>query len=315
MGKVLLLDGGFSTQLAKHVGAIIDGDPLWSARFIATDKEKCILVHRDYVRAGSNIITTGSYQASISGYKTHLGLEKEEAIQVIKDSVALARKGIELECPSEQESKVLVAGSVGPYGATLHDGSEYTGKYSNNLTLAELIEWHRPRVEALIDAGVDLLAFETIPCSNEAFALITLLLEFPKIRAWLSFSIKEKDKISNGDSFVDTAAKCWKMGSTQLVAIGVNCLHPSLVTPILTKLKSFAPQVPLIVYPNSGERFDQTENKWTNKENWNSVSDYVEEWLDIGVSYLGGCCRTNDNDIKKFSEILNVWETKKGQET
>lgn len=83
-----------------------------------------------------------------------------------------------------------IAGSVGPYGAFLHDGSEYTGSYTNKVTTEKLIEWHRPKVQALIEAGVDILAFETIPCYKEAEALIKLLKEFPQMKAWVSFSIK-----------------------------------------------------------------------------------------------------------------------------
>ena len=83
-----------------------------------------------------------------------------------------------------------MAGSVGPYGAMLHDGSEYTGIYPPNVTHELLREWHRPRLDALLEAGADLLAFETIPCSMEALALISLLKEYPQARAWLSFSVR-----------------------------------------------------------------------------------------------------------------------------
>lgn len=86
-----------------------------------------------------------------------------------------------------------MAGSVGPYGAYLHNGSEYTGSYCKEVTKEELIEWHRPRITALVDGGVDLLAVETIPCSIEALAVIQLLTkEFPNVKAWISFSIKVK---------------------------------------------------------------------------------------------------------------------------
>ena len=83
---------------------------------------------------------------------------------------------------------IRIAGSVGPYGAYLHDGSDYTGSYKDKVTVEGLMEWHRPRFEALIEAGVDLLGFETIPAMIEAVALIQLLQKYPKMKAWLSFS-------------------------------------------------------------------------------------------------------------------------------
>ena len=77
----------------------------------------------------------------------------------------------------------LIAGSIGPYGACLNDGSEFSGSYTENLSiqvdytffileynyqknfkkLKQFIDWHRPRFECLIKSGCDLLAIETIP--------------------------------------------------------------------------------------------------------------------------------------------------------
>lgn len=83
----------------------------------------------------------------------------------------------------------LIAGSVGPYGASLHDGSEYTGSYAKTTSVETMREWHIPRIKALIEGGVDILALETIPCKAEAVMLVQLLKEqFPDTRAWLTFS-------------------------------------------------------------------------------------------------------------------------------
>ena len=86
--------------------------------------------------------------------------------------------------------KIHIAGSVGPYGASLHDGSEYSGKYVEYVSEEELRQWHRPRIEALIEAGVDLLAFETIPAQKEAEVLLYLLKDFPQQKCWISFTCK-----------------------------------------------------------------------------------------------------------------------------
>ncbi|KAL1457543.1 hypothetical protein WDU94_007759, partial [Cyamophila willieti] len=85
---------------------------------------------------------------------------------------------------------IQIAGSVGPYGASLRDGSEYRGDYTDRVTATRMREWHRPRIEALVEAGVDILAFETIPSSKEAMVLLELLKEWPNQKAWLSFSCK-----------------------------------------------------------------------------------------------------------------------------
>lgn len=79
-------------------------------------------------------------------------------------------------------------GSVGPYGASLHDGSEYNGSYANTTSIETMRNWHKPRIDALIESGVDMLALETIPCKAEASMLVELLKDYPNIKAWLSFS-------------------------------------------------------------------------------------------------------------------------------
>lgn len=88
------------------------------------------------------------------------------------------------------DRRVLIAGSVGPYGAGLHDGSEYRGEYVETTNPSTIVAWHTPRVEALLDAGVDLLAIETIPALAEAELLLNLLKKYPKAKAWLAFSCK-----------------------------------------------------------------------------------------------------------------------------
>ena len=84
-----------------------------------------------------------------------------------------------------------VAASVGPYGACCADRSEYTGSYANSMTEADFIEWHRPRLTALLEAGADYLAFETFPSLMEAQAVLKWLQEnSPQAKAWVSFSCK-----------------------------------------------------------------------------------------------------------------------------
>ena len=78
-----------------------------------------------------------------------------------------------------------MAGSVGPYGAAQADGSEYRGDYG--LSVTQLRAWHRPRIAALVEAGADVLACETIPCLAEAEALL-LELAGTGVPSWLSLT-------------------------------------------------------------------------------------------------------------------------------
>ncbi|XP_052132555.1 homocysteine S-methyltransferase YbgG, partial [Frankliniella occidentalis] len=191
--KAVLLDGGFSTQLEKNVaGEQVDGHPLWSARFLATHPRAVMQTHLDFLRAGAEVIITNTYQASIDGFKEYLNLSKPESLKLMTRAVETAKEAVDTFMKENPTCKVrpLIAGSVGPYGASLHDGSEYTGEYADKVSREDLALWHRPRVETLVAAGVDLLALETIPCRKEAEVLVELIKEFPGVRAWISFSAK-----------------------------------------------------------------------------------------------------------------------------
>ncbi|XP_011504423.1 PREDICTED: homocysteine S-methyltransferase 1-like isoform X2 [Ceratosolen solmsi marchali] len=182
---VKVLDGGFSTQLAMHVNDTIDGDPLWTSKFLYYNPEAIYKTHLDFLRAGSDIIETNTYQASVSGFVRYLNKTKEESLELIKLAVDLAKRAVirykeEVKDLDVSNREPLIAGSIGPYAAYSHDCSEYTGKSCNKFdSIESIIDWHKPRFEALVNTRVDLLAIETIPCANEAIALTNLLKQYP----------------------------------------------------------------------------------------------------------------------------------------
>ncbi|KAJ8358485.1 hypothetical protein AAFF_G00435830 [Aldrovandia affinis] len=197
----------------------------------------------------------------------------------------------------------LVAGSVGPYGAFLHDGSEYSGSYEERMSKEELKAWHRPQVRCLVSAGVDLLAMETIPSLKEAEALVELLREFPSSHAWLSFSCKDAQCISNGRRFseaVQLAGRC-----KQLVAVGVNCCDPVLVEPLLESAGPHrSPDLSWVVYPNRGEEWVQGAG-WKTSESNVCVADLSPKWRRQGAAWIGGCCRVSPADIAAVRQQLH----------
>uniref|UniRef100_A0A8D8YM04 Selenocysteine Se-methyltransferase n=1 Tax=Cacopsylla melanoneura TaxID=428564 RepID=A0A8D8YM04_9HEMI len=308
MTELYLVDGGFSSQLSRHVGEdnVTEKDnPLWCSAFLSSNKQALIDTHRDYVRAGCDIITTNTYQASVEGFVQHLGLSEEQSVKLIQDAVKFAKEAILLEekrDPAIVNRHVRVAGSLGSYGAFLHDGSEYRGDFINTVTKQELIDYHRPRIEALIQGGIDVLAIETLPAQEEAVVLAELIKEYPSLKAWISFSCKDEKHTCHNDKFGVIAREIYARNPAQLVAVGVNCLAPHHVEALLM---SAGKEIPLICYPNSGETFDPGQKMWINKDTVPTVDIYVPRWLDAGVKYVGGCCRTNADDMKKFRKIID----------
>lgn len=310
---VLVLDGGFSTQLSCHVGTSMDGDPLWSARFLQTHPDGVVNTHLDFLRAGSDVIMTNTYQASVGGFVKHLGISAEQGYDLIKHAVVLAKRARDIFLKECQETgdvirAPLIAGSIGPYGAHLHDGSEYSGDYADVTAVDAMREWHKPRIQALVEAGVDILAFETIPCLKEAEMLVKMLKEYPKMKAWLSFSCKDEHSLAHGENFKMAAQKCWDLNPSQLLAIGVNCCSPKIVANLFKGINDERPHspIPLITYPNSGEKYNP-EIGWIDQGKCEALASFVPEWLDLGVRYVGGCCRTYATDISLINNQLQIW--------
>ena len=181
---------------------------------------------------------------------------------------------------------------MGPYGAFLADGSEYRGDYA--LPEAEMMAFHRPRVQALLTAGADLLACETLPSFAEAQALVKLLAEFPDARAWFSFTLRDARHISDGTPLAEVVS--WLNQQSQVVALGVNCVALESVTPALQQLQALTDK-PLVVYPNSGEQYDAGSKTWHSAPSGCTLHDKLAEWQQAGAKLIGGCCRTSPNDI------------------
>mgnify|MGYP000853597169 FL=1 len=303
---IIILDGALGTELERQ-GYDVSGR-LWSAKYLLENPQILQDLHEAYVQAGSDIITTSSYQASIPAF-VEAGLSPEKAYELLKETVFLAQvavkniwKSLSLD-EQEQRSYPLIAGSVGPYAAYLADGSEYTGAY--HLSEEEFKDFHRPRIQALLNAGCDLLAIETIPNGAETEALVHLLAEeFPQAEAYLSFTAQTASAISDG-TLIEEVGRLVQ-SSPQVLAVGFNCTAPHLIAPLLEKLKQVCDK-PLLVYPNSGEIYNVATNTWQdNPEQHLCLTDYSQLWKKRGVQLFGGCCRTRPEDIEQLASGLRT---------
>ncbi len=246
---ILLLDGAMATELEARGCNLADS--LWSAKVLVENPELIREVHLDYYRAGAQCAITASYQATPAGFAAR-GLDEAQSKALIGKSVELARKAREAYlAENPQAGTLLVAGSVGPYGAYLADGSEYRGDY--HCSVEAFQAFHRPRVEALLDAGADLLACETLPNFSEIEALAELLTAYPRARAWFSFTLRDSEHLSDGTPLRDVVALL--AGYPQVVALGINCIALENTTAALQHLHGLT-VLPLVVYPNSGEHYD-----------------------------------------------------------
>lgn len=297
---VLVIDGGLATELENRGFDL--SDQLWSARLLLDNPKAIYQVHRDYLEAGADCIISASYQATFEGFKSR-GIDEEGSERLLEKSVQIAQQARD-DFWSNSPNRVgrvrpLVAASIGPYGAALADGSEYSGDY--DLDEFELYHFHRGRWHVLDRTEADLLACETVPSYPETRALARLVRENPDVYVWISFSCRDSSSISDGTPI----SRCVREldGLDNVAAVGINCTAPRFIPALIDKITQLT-DIPVIVYPNSGELFDPERKEWSGQSDPHDFAQASEEWRARGAQLIGGCCRTNPGHIRQIRQRL-----------
>ncbi|KAJ3071493.1 Homocysteine S-methyltransferase 1 [Podochytrium sp. JEL0797] len=289
-----LLDGGLGTHL-EELGAHFDNDPLWSTGRLLTKEGRALIekAHMDYIEAGCDILTTGTYQAFVptsavkSTVSADIDLESlfPVAVKVARNAVNKSRK-----------LHVQIAASMGSYGAVLANGGEFTGDFGD-IQWNDLVLFHQTRLETVLNTGPDLLAFETVPSVFESTAIVRALelcagtSTLPP--AWIAFSCSSGTQSCAGDS-IDSCATSVR-NSPHLFAAGVNCSKPEFVEEIVKSFKIVFEDTgkEIIAYPNKGESWDNAEKAWVESTGVDGVEKYADmakRWMDAGATIVGGVC-------------------------
>lgn len=294
---LVVLDGGLASELEARGHDL--SDDLWSARLLLDAPEAIGDVHTAYLEAGADCVVSASYQATLEGFHRH-GVSATEGRERLRLSVELARHARDAFWRKDPvgRRRPLVAASVGPYGAARADGSEYTGRY--DLDEDGLRGFHTERFALLADAGADLLACETLPSIVEARVLLELLDKTPDARAWFSFTARDATHISDGAPIAEVARE---LGHERIVAVGVNCVPPSIVPGLLNELRGVTDR-PLVAYPNSGEGWDAEARRWSGVPDGPDFVNDSPGWRQAGARLIGGCCRVGPADIIELRDRL-----------
>ena len=301
--RIMIIDGAMSTAL-ERLGAD-NSSSLWTAGTLASNPELVKQVHLDYFRAGADCGITCSYQATIPGLTAH-GYSNEEAEQIIADSVRVfieARdEWWENEGRESGRPYPLCLAGVGPYGAYLADGSEYTGHYG--VSDEVLRNFHRRRLEILKEAGADIMLIETQPSFREA-EIAAEICEELGVDYWISFSCRDGFRINEGDMIRD-CVRALSEGHPHLKMVGVNCSKPEHISSLIREMKSDT-DLPIAVYPNSGLVYDPVTKTWTEPEGMVNFGEYALDYMKAGAAAVGGCCTTDTEHVRQIAEARDKY--------
>jgi homocysteine S-methyltransferase len=287
----LVIDGGLSTQLAG-LGEDVSGR-LWTARVLVSNPQVVTRAHRDFIEAGARVVITASYQVSRRGFED-AGFTRAGADEALRASTRAARDAVE----AVPGSGALVAASVGPFGAVLHDGSEYRGRYGR--TIRQLADFHRERLDVIADTRPDLLAIETIPDADEAAAIVDVLTDHPDLPAWLAFSALDDAHVCAGQTIEEAVATA--ASAPSVIAVGINCTDPRHVSGLVARIRASC-DLPIVVYPNSGGARSGAAGALL--EPADAFSDHaIARWVASGVHGVGGCCGTDASTVRRIAGVL-----------
>ncbi|KAK8101977.1 hypothetical protein PG999_012351 [Apiospora kogelbergensis] len=345
--SVRILDGGLGTSLEDRYGVKFDDStPLWSSHPIVSDPDTLVACQRDFVEAGADVLLTATYQVSIEGFaRTKVpqypdGIPKYALGRYLANAVGIAEKA------KAQSRSTSLALSLGPYGACMVPGQEYSGRYDDGHSSEDaLYRWHLERlrlftnVQGLMDR-IAFVAFETVPRLDEVRA-IRRAYQDANIggKFWISCVFPGEGHCLPDGTSTEHAVKGMLAplpGGSKPWGIGINCTKinklPGLVHSYgetVQSMLAFSELVTtpaLLLYPDGtkGEVYNTTTKKWEKQPSTRAAGHHDEgPWAkelarivrasqDQGIfkSYVvGGCCKASAADISELRQEFPAGST------
>ena len=241
-----------------------------------TQPEKIIAVHKSYLDAGCDIITTNTFGAN--------SLKFENYGEIITYALDNAKKAI-----SGYENK-FIAFDVGPLGKLL--------KPYGDLDFEDAVNIFKQSIAYADDGGADVILIETMNDSLETKAAVIAAKEVSKLPVFVTNVYDASGKLMTG---ADAKAMCALLEGLKVDALGMNCsLGPKQMLENLKELVKYS-STPIIVNPNAG--LPVIENgKTVYNVSAEGFADEMAKMADMGATILGGCCGTTPLYIKHTVE-------------
>lgn len=288
----LVLDGGLATTL-EQAGCNLNSS-LWSSEVLKNSPVKIKEAHQSFTDAGADILLTSTYQASYQTF-SDIGLKNVEIEQLFTTAVD--------QIMDSSTATQVIVGSLGPYGAYLSDGSEYTGDYQ--LSNEDYFEFHRARIDALITRGIHDFVFETVPNFDEVKAIIEYIVPHYKDQTfWLSVTVDDSGDLSDGTK-VEYLCEFIKNYKKEIPVFGINCSSVEGINQAIVKGLADLPQT-IALYPNGGAKYNAETKQWESMGDSHLIIEQIPDWLKHNVKIIGGCCQTTPEDIENIHNKLNL---------
>ena len=285
--NILIFDGAMGTMLQKEGLPIGDNPEIFGIK----NPHKLLKIHKKYLEAGSNVLTTNTFGCNELKVNK-LGYTVEE---VIDTAVSIAKQAIE---ESDKSKPRFVALDIGPIGEMLEPMGTLSFDRAYEIFKRQAIQGEK--------SGADLIIIETMMDLYEAKAAVLAAKENTNLPVICTMTFDENGRSFTGCLPETMVATIEGLG---VDALGVNCsLGPKQLLPIVKTITELA-NVPVIVQANAGLpviKEGQAVYEMNDEEFFQGVKDFV----DLGVSIIGGCCGTNETFIKKISDNIDKLQKK-----
>lgn len=273
--RLIILDGATGTEL-QALGMPVGASPeLWCLK----NPDSLKIVHRDYVKAGSDVVYTCTFGANrfkLSEYG------QADVVGINRDLAILARQAVGGEC--------LIAGDIGPTGRFIEPFGE--------VSFEEAVEVFKEQVRGLREGGVDLFVIETMVDIQEARAALIAVREIIDAFTIVTLTYEASGRTLNGTDPLSALITLQSLGAD---AVGCNCsTGPEEMLEMIKPLKPYA-KVSLVAKPNAGLPILK-DGKAIFPMSPQEFAGFTREFIDVGVRFLGGCCGTAPGHIRAVRE-------------
>jgi len=283
--KPLIMDGAMGTELMRR--GIELPLPLWSSMSNIDQFDQVMNIHKDYIEAGSDILTTNTFRTTPRTF-IKAGYSQNESEIISEQCCNMA---IEAAKHAVKKENTLIAGSVAPL-EDCYEPLHFPGKEIAKKEFQLIID-------RIIRKGVDILLFETMGNYEEIESALQVS-NHVDIQRWLSIVLKNKNSILDGTELQKVVELANK---NKIDMVLINCTPVNIILEALDIFLEYR-KGKWGVYPNAGENMPTKDGEFVSKLDDESFCKAIQDYITLGASVVGSCCGSTPNTVRKISNMI-----------